>query len=121
MLQGFELTAHGSPAPVSFSYAGAQGTIAGESVEYLEMRLRIEQRLLIALAVNIDQIRTQVAQQRLGGELVVDEGLVTSGGGKLTTDDQLVSCAQPCILEQRLEIRIWSNREKPFNRAAISA
>ena len=39
----------------------------------------IEQRLLISLPVNVDEKRTQIAQQRVRGELIVDEDLVATG------------------------------------------
>ena len=66
---------YGMRSPRSF----ARRFIAGESIEYLEVRLGIEKRLLLALTVNVDEIRSQIAQQRLRGELVIDENLVASG------------------------------------------
>ena len=44
------------------------------------MSVRVEECLLIALAVNVYQKRAQVAQQRLRGELIVDEYLVPAAG-----------------------------------------
>ena len=70
------------------------------------MRFRIEKRLLIALAVDVDQKRPQVTQQRLRRELIVDEDLVAAGSGDLATNDQLVAILQTRILEQHLKLRI---------------
>ena len=50
-----------------------------ESIEQLEMCFRVEERLLVSLSVNVYQERTQVAQQRVCCELVVDEDLVSTG------------------------------------------
>src|SRR6185369_1155047 len=85
------------------------------------MSLRIEKRLLIALPVNVDEVRPQIAQQRLRSELIVDEDFVTPGGGELATNDQFISRAYPCILENSLEIRIRRDEEEPFNRRTLSA
>src|ERR1043166_6287999 len=106
MTQGIELASHPGPTLVSLSDFGPQWTIAGESVEYLEMCFRIEKGLLIALPVNIDEVRTQIAQQQLRGELIVDEDLVASAVGELATNDQLVSRTQACIFEDGFEIRV---------------
>src|SRR5204863_495949 len=48
---------------------------------------KLESCSLSALAVNIDEERTQIAQQRLRGQLIVDEDLVAAGAGDFATDD----------------------------------
>ena len=45
------------------------------------MRVGVEQGLLLALPVNVYEKRSEVAQQRLRGELVVDEYLISPVGG----------------------------------------
>ena len=50
----------------------------------------IEECLLISLPVNVDEKRPQIAQQRVGRELIVDEDLVATGRGDLATNDQFV-------------------------------
>jgi hypothetical protein len=85
------------------------------------MCFRIEQRLLIALPVNIDKIRTQIAQQRLRGKLVVDEDLVSPGGSDLAPNDQLGSQIKSGVFKQQLQLRIRSDGKKPLNRSALRA
>ena len=57
------------------------------------MSVGVEERLLIALAVNVYQKRAQVAQQRLGSELIVDEYLIAAARGKFTPDNYFMRLA----------------------------
>ena len=82
MTQRIEFTPHRIPFLVSLRDITAQRTIAREGVEYFEMCFGIEKRLLIALPVNVDEVRSEITQQRLRCELIVDEDLVTSGSGE---------------------------------------
>ncbi len=70
------------------------------------MRIGIEERLLVSLPMNVYEKRTQIAQQRLRGELVVNEDLVTTGGGNFAANDQLVAILQTGIFEECFELRI---------------
>src|SRR5689334_12572806 len=99
MPQRLKLASQASPALISLSHFRTQRAIARKSVEYFEVCFGIEKRLLIALTVDVDEIRSQIAKQRLGGELVIDENLVASSRGQLATNDQLVGRTKTRVLE----------------------
>src|SRR6185369_10364321 len=104
--QRVQLTLHGRQMLVRLGDFAAQSVADGKRVEQFKMSARIEERLLIALPVNVDEKLTHVAQQRLGRELVVDEDLVAAGGGKLATDDQFLIKSKTGVFQQQREIRI---------------
>src|SRR6185369_15677447 len=85
------------------------------------MRLGIEKRLLIPLPVNVDEKRAQIAEQRVCGELIVDEDLVSAGGRNLAANYEFVRGRQTCIIKERFEFRIRSHREEPLDRSAFTA
>ncbi len=84
------------------------------------MCLRIEERLLITLPVNVDEVRSKIAQQRLRGELIVNKDLVTPGRGEFATNDQFISRSQPGIFKNIFELGIGCNRKESFDRRALS-
>src|SRR5262249_13657874 len=55
-------------------------------IQQLQMCRRVEERLLIALAVNIHQKRLQLFEQRLGSNLVIDKDLVSAASRQLASD-----------------------------------
>src|SRR2546423_10505351 len=100
------------------------------------MSVRVEERLLIALAMNVYQKWAQVAQQRLRSELIVDEYLVAAAGGKFSPDNYLMRLA--CLIlrtfpllrvgnlnarsgKQRLQFSTWSDRKEPFDESSLGA
>src|SRR6266850_1524013 len=100
------------------------------------MSVRVEERLLIALAVNVYQKWAQFAQQRLGSELIVDEYLVAAAGGKFTPDNYLKRLASLILSvfavlrvdnlnarfgKERLQFPTSSDRKKPFDESSLGA
>jgi hypothetical protein len=75
------------------------------------MRIRIEECLLFSLTVDVDEKRTQVAQQRLGGELVVDKDLVTSGRGDFAANDQFIAILETGVFQESFKLRIRRDGE----------
>src|SRR4030095_4598671 len=76
------------PSSKVFAHYIAQLFVSGKIVEQFEMGRRIEQRLLIALPMNINQKWSQLFEQRLGRELMVDEDLVASGCRQFAAHNQ---------------------------------
>ena len=71
------------------------------------MGVGIEERLLLALAVNVDEKRAQVPQQGERRQLVVDVDFVAPARRHLAADDDLVGVAafevDACRFEQGFE------------------
>jgi hypothetical protein len=63
-------------------------------VEQRQVRQRIEQRLVLVLAVQFDQLVRKVAQRRRGGQRAVDERAAAAGAGQLAPDDDLAACPE---------------------------
>ena len=74
---------------------------AGESVEQVEVRVGIEQGLVLVLAVKVDEAGGQVAQRGGRREGAVDERAAAALRGDLAADEQFV--ARRLVLEDRLE------------------
>src|SRR5262249_53244233 len=78
-----------------------------ELVEQLVVRLRVQERLLVPLPMDVDEVRSQVAQEREGDELIVDVGPAAGAVGDLATHDRpavpkLDSGLAPKTLERRV-------------------
>src|SRR5215216_4307231 len=86
------------------------------------MCVRIKERLLFALPVNVYEKRSEVAQQRLCRKLMVDEYFISTIGGKLAANDYFISFAaiylNACGSEHLFEFRILRDQEKPFDKGA---
>ncbi len=83
----------------------AQRRVTCESVQQLEMRFGIEERLLISLSVNVHEKRAQIAQQRVCGELVVDEDLIATRRRNFATNDQLGGRSKTGVFEYDVRAR----------------
>ena len=64
---------------------------ASVAIEERQLHRRVEQRLVLVLAVEIDQRADRLPQRRGRDELPVEEGAAPALGGDLASDDQLVA------------------------------
>ena len=67
------------------------------------MRRRIEQHLVLVLAVEIDEVGGQLAQRRARHQRAVDEGAAAALGRDLAPDDQFAAVG---VFEDRLDRRL---------------
>src|SRR5215510_6359169 len=98
---------------------------AGEVIKDQPVRFGVEQRLLIALTVDVDKERPKLTKERLSRELIVDEDLASPAGRQLSPNDQLSTFAWFEIdtrrREQCLDQGIWLERKESFDRATLRA
>src|SRR6185295_12866188 len=96
-----------------------------KGVEQFEMSINIEKRLLLTLTVDIDEERAQLSQQRLCGKLMVDEDLVSAGGGEFAPDYYFPRFVVRLIwfdtggFQNRIEFFIWCYQEQAFNKGPV--
>ena len=73
-----------------------------EAVQEEELPRRLQQALVLVLAVELHQELAQALEQAHGGGRVVDEGAVPTGARELALDDELaVARPVPGLVEQR--------------------
>ena len=65
--------------------------MVGVFVDKGQMRLGIEQRLMLVLTVQLDKASRQVPKRSSGGKRTVDEGSAASLAGDLPADDDLAA------------------------------
>src|SRR6266850_183754 len=75
------------PTLVSLGNFTYQRAITRKGIEQLQVCLRIEECLLISLAVNVYQKLAQVAQKRLRSQLIVNEDFVSTSWSQFSSDD----------------------------------
>src|SRR6185436_4090594 len=86
------------------------------------MSSRVEQGLLITLPVNVGEIWLKLAKQRLSSELVIDEYLVASARGKLSSNNDLVAVdLYARISEKPGEGQIAFHRKRSFDGPSLAA
>src|SRR5882724_3912162 len=84
------------------AHAVAQLVGVRETVQQVELAGRLEQPLVLVLAVDFDQLVTEALQQADGHGRVVDKGAVAPGASELPAYDELALVrGEPRVLEHR--------------------
>ena len=121
----FKLTFERRPAFVASSDFILQCRHTRECIEQFEVRVRVEQRLLIALTVYVDKKRSKLAEQRLSCKLMIYEYFVSAVGRKLTPDDDLGAVCAVGVdargKQQLFKLAIALDRKQSFYESAVAA
>ena len=85
-----------------------------ESVEEVELASRLEEALVLVLAVDLDELVAEPLEQPDRHRRVVDEGAVASGASELPPHDELaVVQAEPGVVEHRRDRAARRRRRTP--------
>src|SRR5215470_6855050 len=97
-----ELSARAAVLGEQVADAVAEGLGLGEPIQQVELPGRLEQALVLVLAVDLDQVIAEALEQRDRDRRVVDEGAVAAGARELPAHDQLpVIETKPGLVEHR--------------------
>ncbi len=107
---------------VAIANDGRGGRGAGERVEQIALRVRIEQRLRFVLAVQIHQRSTDIGQHARRGRCVVDPGTRAPRRSNLAPQhDQVIVRVDAVRIEQRPHCGVGADVERALHRRLVGA